>query len=108
MCNCGCSEPSPPASSAPVASPIRTCPLAQSEVLLVDEIGLPFSNTAVKIHMSSGGSFDATTDSNGKICLSSPPGTTGRIELVNTHEAETGDSTNTASGQHFSAGGTGP
>lgn len=108
MCNCGCNIPAPPSSTAPTTNPVTTCALSQSEILVVDEIGMPFGNTAVTLHMSSGSTFNMTTDANGKICLSLPPGTTCEVELANIHEARAGDSTSTPSGQHFAAGGTGP
>ena len=91
----------------PPASVIASCPLAASGVLVIDEIGLPIANTSVTVWIGAN-SFSTTTDSNGEICLDLPPGTAGRIEVTDFHEAATGDSTKTSSGRHFAAGGTGP
>ena len=104
-------DPPPPSSGSGAASPpspITSCPLSQSEILLLDEIGLPFRNAAVIIHLSSGGTLNTTTGADGEICLNLPPGTTGEVELVDTHEAASGDSTTTSYGNHFSLNGTGP
>jgi len=106
---CGCSSPSSGNGGLPPSSVIRTCPYAGgSEILIVDEIGLPLANTAVTVRPSSGGTLSATTDATGKICLSLPPGTSVQIEIANVHEATPGDSTTTSSGRHFAANGTGP
>jgi hypothetical protein len=101
MCSCGTKKSSPP--------PVSSCSSgAASEILIVDEIGLPLGNTSVKLQLSGGGVHNVTTDANGKICLTLPPGTSGQIEIDNIHEAAPGDSTTTGSGRHFAAGGTGP
>ena len=108
--SCRCDPPNPSSGSGAASppSPIVSCPHSQSEILLLDEIGLPFRNTAVVLHLSSGGTFNTTTDGDGKICLNLPPGTTGEVELADIHEAASGDSTTTPSGNHFSLNGTGP
>jgi hypothetical protein len=87
---------------------VAPCASAQSEILIVDEIGIPFRNAAVILRPATGGAHNMTTDGNGKICLSIPPGTACEVELANTHEASAGDSTTTTSGRHFATGGTGP
>lgn len=117
MCGCGTSAPSAPSSSgssassapaaAPATSPVASCPHAASELLVVDELGLPYRSASVTVRIG-GGTFTSSTDANGKICLSLAPGTSFEIELAETHEGKAGDSTSTASGRHFSAGGTGP
>jgi len=117
MCGCGSSTPAPPSSSSsstssappttPATNPVVACPHAGSELLLVDELGLPYKSVSVTIVMG-GGSHPGTTDATGKLCLSLPPGSSFDIELAETHEGGAGDSTSTGSGKHFSAGGTGP
>ena len=93
----------------PAGKPVQTCPYATgSEILIVDEIGLPLANTAVTVTPSGGAASSATTDATGKICLSLPPGTPVQVEIVNMHEANPGDSTTTGSGRHFATNGTGP
>ena len=107
MCDgCNCSCPSPPSSSS-AGNPVAPCANSNSEILVLDEIGLPFANTRVNITVS-GRAHTATTDAQGKICLRLAPGTAVRVELSNTHESRSGDSTTTPSGRHFSAGGRGP
>lgn len=105
----GRSAPSPPASGpGPAANPVVACPLSASEILVVDEIGLPMAGVAVILRPASGGSFNTTTGADGKICLNLPPGSNVEVELASMHEAKAGESTSGASGQHFAAGGTGP
>lgn len=82
--------------------------MAASEILVVDELGLPIVSSTVTLILSTGAVHNVTTDATGKVCLSLPPGTTGQFELANIHEAATGDSTTTPSGHHFAAGGSGP
>ncbi len=90
-------------------SAVQTCPYAQgSEILIVDELGIPLVSTSVTLRPSGGSALSATTDLNGKVCLSLPPGTSVQVEIGNVHEAGPGDSTTTSSGRHFSTGGTGP
>jgi hypothetical protein len=78
-----------------------------SEVLLVDEIGRPIASASVKLTLG-GVVSTVSTNADGKICFSSPPGTSIIVELASMHEAASGDSTKTPSGQHFKASGTGP
>lgn len=108
----GRSNPTPPSSGSgsgtPITNPIVACPLSQSEILLVDEIGLPFSNVSVTIRWSDGSMLSTTTGADGRICFSKPPGSGGEVTLTDTHEARQGDSTTTPSGQHFAANSTGP
>ena len=79
-----------------------------SEIIIVDEIGLPLANTSVTVESSVGNTFTLTTDNLGKIFLTLPPGSSFQIEAANIHEAASGDSTKTGSGQHFATNGTGP
>lgn len=112
MCQCGSRTPATPnaapGSLTPAVGAFIPCPGAQSAVLVVDEIGIPLRNTAITVRIGAAAPANTSTDANGMICFSQPPGLTGQIELAETHEAGTGDSTATASGQHFRAGGTGP
>ena len=108
MCNAGAAKPSPPLAAAPVAPAVVACSLASSELMLLDEIGLPLAGLAVVIRLASGAVINATSAADGRICLNQPPGTAGQIELAGMHEGQQGDSSNTASGHHFAAGGTGP
>lgn len=101
----------PPAASGGGAPPaaVQSCPYAAgSEILIVDELGLPLRNTSVTLTETGGASHSATTDAAGKICLSLTPGTVIQIEVANVHEIAVGDSTTTSSGQHFAAGSAGP
>jgi hypothetical protein len=91
-----------------VAPTVVACPLATSELLFVDEIGLPLAGLAVTLRFASGAVISTTTDVDGKVGLNVAPGTTGEAELVQMHEGASGDSTSTPSGRHFAAGGTGP
>jgi len=108
MCVTGCTNPTSPTSSSSATSVIGTCSTALSEILVVDEIGLPFGNQAVTLTVPSGDTVNTTTLADGRICLDLPPGTTIVVHLVETHEGRSGDSTTTPSGRHFLAGGTGP
>jgi hypothetical protein len=85
---------------------VQTC--SGSEILIVDELGLPVASSAVIVRPGGGGPLNMTTDGTGKIRLNVPPGTSVEVEIADIHETAAGDSTNTASGQHFKAGGTGP
>jgi hypothetical protein len=86
----------------------NNCPTTGSEILIVDEIGIPLASTTVTVQPSGQSPFSTTTDGTGKICLSSPPGTSVQIQVPNIHEAAPGDSTTTSSGRHFVTNGTGP
>ena len=106
---CGCSSPSSGSGAGCMPGPIATCPAnILSEIQLIDELGLPFRNQSVIIHLSSGGTLNATTNADGKVSFNLPPGTTGEVELADIHESHSGDSTTTPSGRHFAANGTGP
>jgi hypothetical protein len=106
--SCRSDPPSPASGPSSLSSPIASCPLSQSEIILLDEIGLPFRNAAVVIHITGQGPLNTTTDGDGKICLNLPPGTVGEVELAAVHETASGDATTTASGTHFALNGTGP
>lgn len=105
---CRSDPPAPSSGSSGIASIITTCALSQSEILVLDEIGLPFRNAPVIIHLTGRAPINTTTDANGKVCFTLPPGTAGEVELVNVHESAVGDSTSTASGRHFALNGIGP
>jgi|APLak6261659120_1056016.scaffolds.fasta_scaffold11428_1 hypothetical protein len=106
---CGCSSPRSGNGANPANSPVQACPYANgSEILIINEIGLPLVNTPVTVRISGGNATNATTDSNGKICLNVPPGTSVQVEIANVHEITPGESTSTGSGRHFAANGTGP
>lgn len=99
---------STPGASTPPGA-VQACPYAAgSEILIIDEIGLPLANTAVTLWPSGGGTLSATTDASGKVCLSLPPGTSIQVEVAQVHEVAPGDSTTTSSGRHFAANGAGP
>lgn len=83
------------------------CDQAASELLLSDELGLPFAQADVTLELS-GQRHNARTDANGKLCLRVPPGQAVRVTLADTHERRAGDATRTPSGQHFAVGGSGP
>jgi hypothetical protein len=87
---------------------VAACALSASEILIVDEIGLPLANVSVNVRPSGGGMFSTMTGADGRICLNLPPGTNVEVEVPETHEGRAGDSVSTPSGQHFAAGGTGP
>jgi hypothetical protein len=109
MCLAGCSSgPSPPASAVPVAAAVVACTASSSELLLLDEIGLPLGGQAVTVRLSGGVVLNTTTGADGRICLNVPAGTAAEVELAAVHEAGAGDATSTPSGHHFSLGGTGP
>ncbi len=77
-------------------------------IQVVDEIGLPVKNSAVKLTLSDGSESILSTDDDGKVRPDLPPGTRFTIELADIHEFNPGDSTLTSSGQHFVSGGRGP
>jgi hypothetical protein len=77
-------------------------------ILFVDEIGLPVKNSPVKLRLADGQQLVLTTDNEGKVYPGLAAGTRFHAELPNIHEASSGQSTRTPSGQHFSAGGSGP
>lgn len=108
MCCLGSSSPAAPVVPGPVAPVIIACLLNSSEVLVIDELGLPMANQAVTLTLADGSVHNGSTGADGKLCLSLPPGTPVTVEIANTHEARAGDSTTTPSGQHFLANGTGP
>jgi hypothetical protein len=111
MSGCGSNKPGAPGaaagSGAPAAGAVGPCPLAQSSILIIDELGIPLANATVQVTQG-GATSPGTTDANGFLCFSSPPGTALQIQVDEIHEIGPGDSTSTASGQHFSANGTGP
>src|SRR5262245_5607216 len=79
-----------------------------SEILVIDELGLPLAGVAVTVRPSSGSPINAGTDSSGKVCLNLPPGSSVQVDVGNIHETAPGDSITTPSGTHFRSGGTGP
>jgi hypothetical protein len=78
-----------------------------SAILLIDELGLPITNTAVRVTIG-GVSSNTTSDASGRVCFTQPPGTMVQVRLDDMHEAQPGESTTTSSGHHFRANGNGP
>jgi hypothetical protein len=111
MSGCGCGTPGGPSSSGgagmPATGPTGPCAHAQSSILIVDELGLPLASTSVQV-TAGAATAGMTTDPNGFLCFSAPPGTAVRIEIADAHQMASGDSSTTSSGHHFLANGTGP
>ena len=111
MCQCGTRNPQRPSQSPGAGSstgPPNPCVGAQrSGILLIDELGIPIASTAVRLTIG-GVVSNTSSDGNGYLLFTHPPGTSVTVELADMHEARAGDSTNTPSGQHFRANGTGP
>lgn len=95
-----------PNNTAPVHS-VAQCDHSVSEILILDELGDPFANTAVECNFGAGFTA-ASTDASGRICLSSPVGTVVDVRVPNVHEMAAGDGTTTPSGQHFTLRTSGP
>ena len=111
MSGCGCGTPGRPASSSdagvPASSGVIPCPSAQSAILIVDELGLPLASTSLQVTVGATTS-GMTTDANGVLCFTDPPGTAVQIQIAASHQTAVGDSSVTSSGHHFAANGTGP
>jgi hypothetical protein len=104
MCDCGTKQNTLPASgggSSPAGGAIAVCPSFNSSIALLDEIGLPLRSVLVTVSIGGAAPKSMTTDGEGRICFMDPPGTAIDVTLDDTHEASPGDSTATASGQHF-------
>jgi len=112
MCHCGTSRPrrpSPtPRSGAPARTPLASCGgTSASAIQIIDEIGLPIGGASVQLTIG-GVTSTTTSDGNGIVCFTQPPGTSVRVQLVDMHEASAGESTRTPSGRHFRTNGPGP
>jgi hypothetical protein len=77
-------------------------------VVLVDEIGLPLRNAAVRLLLPNGRREEARTDDQGAIRPRVPPGSSFDVVVLDVHEAGAQDSLTTPSGRHFEAGGVAP
>jgi len=74
-------------------------------VVLVDEIGLPLRNAAVRLLLPNGRREEARTDDHGSIRPRVAPGSSFDVVVLDVHEAGAHDSLTTPSGTHFEAGG---
>jgi outer membrane protein OmpA-like peptidoglycan-associated protein len=77
-------------------------------VFLVDEIGLPLKDAAIKLVLPDGTTVETKTDDQGKVRPRVKPGTTFDVVVMDVHEGGPQDSLVTESGHHFAAGGDGP
>lgn len=107
MCDIFSSPPASPSSGAPVRFPTMGCSRSVSEILILDEIGLPLRGVAVKLTIA-GVERRLTTNGDGFLCLSDPVGTAGQVKVGAIHETRAGDATTTLSGAHFGCGASGP
>jgi len=111
MSGCGSGTPGGPAHSGdagvPAAGGVLPCAHAQSAIWIVDELGLPLANTSLQV-MIGGATSAMTTDANGILCFTNPPGTAVQTQIANAHQTAVGDSSVTSSGHHFVANGAGP
>lgn len=104
MCNNGTkpnTHPSNGGGSTPGGGPVVVCPTPDSAITLLDEIGLPFKNLSVQVSIGGAPAKAMSTDGDGKISFTKPPGTAVEVTMTDTHETRPGDSTSTPSGQHF-------
>jgi hypothetical protein len=86
---------------------VVACAVSASEILLMDELGLPLGGVAVVLRIGAA-EIHTSTLGDGRLCLNMPPGTACSVELAQAHEAMPGQSTLTASGRHFTLNGPGP
>jgi len=77
-------------------------------VALVDEIGLPLRNAAVRLLLPDGRREEVRTDGQGAIRPRVAPGSSFDVVVLEVHEGGADDSLTTPSGQHFEAGGVAP
>jgi OmpA family len=77
-------------------------------VLLVDELGLPLRNAAVRLLLPGGTKEDVQTDEHGILRPRVAPGSSFDVVVLDVHEGGAQDSLTTPSGHHFAAGGVAP
>ncbi len=77
-------------------------------VFLVDELGLPLRNAAVRLLLPGGAKEEAQTDEHGTVRPRVAPGTAFDVVVLDVHEGGAQDSLTTPSGHHFAAGGVAP
>ena len=73
--------------------------------VLVDEIGLPYRNAAIKVTYPTGRVRQTSTDEEGTFVARLAGDESLEIELQDAHEAAPGDGIKTPSGKHFTTGG---
>jgi hypothetical protein len=79
-----------------------------TEITLIDELGLPLDNRSVTLRLEDGSEVARTTDGDGKFRPDLPAGTRFELVVEKAHEGRAGDATQTRSGTHFGADGTPP
>ena len=77
-------------------------------VFLVDELGLPLRNAAVRVLLPGGKKEEVQTDDHGTIRPRVAPGSSFDVVVLDVHEGGPQDSLVTPSGHHFAAGGVAP
>lgn len=80
----------------------------QTEVQLIDELGMPMKNIQVRVTTLDGSTTTLTTDDDGKIRPSLPPLSLFWVGVDDAHESRWGDASVTPSGHHFALGGNPP
>jgi outer membrane protein OmpA-like peptidoglycan-associated protein len=78
---------------------------AEVVVFLVDELGLPLRNAAVRVLVPGGKPEEVQTDVNGTIRPRVAPGSSFDVVVLDAHEGGPEDSLTTPSGRHFATGG---
>jgi outer membrane protein OmpA-like peptidoglycan-associated protein len=81
---------------------------AEVAVFLVDELGLPLRNVAVRVLVPGSQPEEVQTDVNGMIRPRVAPGSSFDIVVLDAHEGGAQDSLTTPSGRHFVTGGVAP
>ena len=101
MCFCCPTPPAPPGNPGAVLSGAQ-CVHSVSEIRIIDEVGLGLPNTAIECDFNDGAGFvSATTDQEGRVCLSKPIGTQVTVRVQDVHETKAGEAQTTPSGTHF-------
>lgn len=77
-------------------------------VFLVDELGLPLRNAAVRVLVPGAEPEEVQTDVNGTIRPRVAPGSSFDVVVLDAHEGGAQDSLTTPSGRHFATGGVAP
>jgi outer membrane protein OmpA-like peptidoglycan-associated protein len=77
-------------------------------VFLVDELGLPLRNAAVRVLVPGAKPEEVQTDANGTIRPRGAPGSSFDVVVLDAHEGGPQDSLTTPSGRHFATGGVAP